>query len=185
MSILSIFPGDKPDQGVMIRETKAIKARLANIGVRYECWPVESSLAADADQETVLLAYQDAVASLKAEYDFQHVDVIGLQPDHPEKDVLRNKFLSEHTHDDFEVRFFVAGRGLFYLHTQDQVFAVLCEQGDLLSVPAQTRHWFDMGENPEFKCIRFFTTADCWQANFTGSDIAEIFPDFDQYVSAL
>jgi cupin superfamily acireductone dioxygenase involved in methionine salvage len=28
------------------------------------------------------------------------------------------------------------------------VYAVLCKAGDLLSVPANTTHWFDMGTRP-------------------------------------
>jgi 1,2-dihydroxy-3-keto-5-methylthiopentene dioxygenase len=108
-----------------------------------------------------------------------------LTPDHPEKSAFRQKFLAEHIHDDFEVRFFVEGSGLFYLHNEDKVYAVLCEQGDLISVPANTTHWFDMGENPRFTCIRLFTTADGWVANFTGSEIAKTFPTFDQYIAEL
>jgi len=57
---------------------------------------------------------------------------------------------------------------------------VLCEPGDLISVPAHTTHWFDMGARPDFKCIRFFTTPDGWVGRFTGSDIATRFPDFDR-----
>ena len=52
-----------------------------------------------------------------------------------------------------------------------------------ISVPANTTHWFDMGESPDFKCIRFFTTPDGWQGNFTGSDIATRFPSFDAYLA--
>ena len=40
-----------------------------------------------------------------------------------------------------------------------------------------------MGEYPDFKCIRFFTTPDGWQGNFTGSDIATRFPSFDAYLA--
>ena len=49
--------------------------------------------------------------------------------------------------------------------------------------PANTTHWFDMGEKPDFKCIRFFSTPDGWAGAFTGSDIAQRFPDFDEYVA--
>jgi len=52
-------------------------------------------------------------------------------------------------------------------------------------VPANTTHWFDMGENPHFTCIRLFTTADGWVADFTGSDIATKFPTLDQYLAEL
>jgi 1,2-dihydroxy-3-keto-5-methylthiopentene dioxygenase len=98
---------------------------------------------------------------------------------------LRSKFLSEHTHSDFEIRFFVDGQGLFYLHVEQKVYVVLCEKGDLISVPANTTHWFDMGTRPFFKAIRFFTTPDGWEGHFTGSDIASRLPDFDQYVHDL
>jgi 1,2-dihydroxy-3-keto-5-methylthiopentene dioxygenase len=53
---------------------------------------------------------------------------------------------------------------------------VLCERGDLIGVPDNTRHWFDMSERPYFIAIRLFTNKEGWVANFTGSDIAEGFP---------
>ena len=143
------------------------------------------TIAADADQESILTAYADSIDKLKQQYGFQSVDVIKLKPDHPEKDAFRHKFLAEHIHGDFEVRFFVEGCGLFYLHVDDNVYAVLCEQGDLISVPANTKHWFDMGEAPRFTCIRLFTTPDGWVADFTGSEIAKTFPTLDQYVAEL
>jgi 1,2-dihydroxy-3-keto-5-methylthiopentene dioxygenase len=101
--------------------------------------------------------------------------VVSLSADHPQKAELRQKFLSEHTHSEDEVRFFVAGEGLFTLHADNKVFEVLCQKGDLISVPANTPHWFDMGPNPGFIAIRLFNNPDGWVANFTGSDIAERF----------
>ena len=163
----------------------AIAAALGDIGVQFERWETSRPLADDADQAAVLAAYQAEVDRLNTQYGFQSVDVVALGPDHPQKAEMRQKFLSEHTHADFEVRFFVDGSGLFYLHVGDRVYMVLCERGDLISVPANTTHWFDMGENPRFKCIRFFTTPDGWVGNFTGSDIATRFPDFDSYVGSL
>ena len=163
----------------------AIAAALGELGVEFERWDANQPLADDADQATVLAAYKDDVEQLNARYGFQSVDVVALGPDHPQKAEMRQKFLAEHTHADFEVRFFVDGSGLFYLHVDDKVYMVLCEKGDLISVPANTTHWFDMGAHPHFKCIRFFTTSDGWVGNFTGSDIATRFPDFDTFVSGL
>jgi 1,2-dihydroxy-3-keto-5-methylthiopentene dioxygenase len=168
-----------------LTDHRAIAARLADKGVRFERWAAEQPLAADAGQEEVLAAYAGSVVHLNAEYGFQSVDVVALRPDHPQRAELRRKFLAEHTHDDFEVRFFVDGRGLFYLHLGDEVWMVLCGKGDLISVPANTTHWFDMGEHPDFKCIRFFTVPDGWVGNFTGSDIAGRFPTFDEHLATL
>lgn len=168
-----------------LHDHTAIAATLAGLGVEFAQWEATATLPADADQQAVLDAYQDAIEKLGARYGFQSMDVVALRPDHPQKADMRQKFLSEHTHSDFEVRFFVDGSGLFYLHIGDKVYMVLCEKGDLISVPADTTHWFDMGANPSFKCIRFFTTPDGWVGNFTGSDIATRFPDFDTFVGAL
>ncbi|WP_305907371.1 cupin [Methylomarinum sp. Ch1-1] len=181
MSRLTIYNDRNPELNSRFTDFDAIAGKLNEIGVQFERWQTDAEFAADADSDTVLAAYQDSIERLKQQYQFQSVDVIALKPDHPDKATLRQKFLDEHTHADFEIRFFVEGCALFYLHIKDRVYAVLCEQGDLISVPANTPHWFDMGENPDFKCIRFFTTDEGWQAQSSGDDIAKRFPTFEQY----
>jgi len=185
MSALTIYPDNSPEAGELFTQFSDIETKLGDIGVQFERWTANCKLADDADQDAVIGAYRDSIDRLMQQYGFQSVDVVSLQPDHPQKTAFREKFLSEHIHSDFEVRFFVDGRGLFYLHVGDKVYAVLCEKGDLISVPANVTHWFDMGENPCFKCIRLFTTPEGWVATFTGSEIAKSFPTFDQYVAGL
>ncbi|MDP2902712.1 MAG: cupin domain-containing protein [Methylovulum sp.] len=190
MSMLTIYNlsetiGSQPRHGERYTGFNAIQDQLNTLNVQFERWATHPELASGADQETVIAAYADEIGRLKEQYGFQSIDVIHVTPDHPEKVALRQKFLAEHIHDDFEVRFFIEGRGLFYLHVDDKVYAVLCEQGDLISVPANTTHWFDMGENPHFKTIRLFTTAYGWVATFTGNPIASTFPTLDQTVAGL
>lgn len=156
-----------------------IAKELAGHDIRFERWSTDAELAPDADQESVLSVYADDVARLKHESGFVTADVIGLTPDHPEKNALRAKFLDEHRHSEDEVRFFVRGEGIFYLHLDDKVYVVGCAAGDLISVPAGTRHWFDMGPNPDFTAIRLFTDTQGWVAYFTGEPIASHFPRFE------
>lgn len=176
MSELNIYPDDNPQRAETYTDYAAISERLQAQGVRFERWEANAPLADDATQEEVIAAYRADIDRLMAENGFQGVDVVSLTPDHPDKQAFREKFLDEHTHSEYEVRFFVDGHGLFYLHLGDKVYAVLCEKGDLISVPAGTAHWFDMGPNPRFKAIRLFTNPEGWVANFTGSDIAKRFP---------
>lgn len=185
MSALTVYSANQHHTIETFTDITAIQAQLNALDVQFERWTANCEFAADADQDTVLAAYRESIDRLKQHYGFQSVDVVSLNADHPEKAVFRQKFLSEHIHADFEVRFFIEGRGLFFLHVADKVYAVLCEQGDLISVPANVPHWFDMGENPQFKCIRLFTTPEGWVADFTGSPIAESFPTLDQYVAEL
>lgn len=162
------------------QDPATIQEILNTIGVIYERWDAGVSLAADAAQDAVLAAYKTDIDTLNQRFGFNSIDVVSLQADNPKKDEFRKMFLSEHTHDDFEVRFFVDGQGLFYLRPQQQapgkVMAIHCTAGDLISVPAGMTHWFDMGDKPFFKAIRFFTTDNGWVGNFTGDDIASRFP---------
>jgi len=182
MSLLAIYPEDGQAVPQVLRDGAEIAAALQAIGVQFERWAADRPLAADAGQDAVLEAYAEPIARLSADHGFQSVDVVSLRPDNPKAGEMRQKFLAEHTHADFEIRFFADGRGLFYLHAGGRVYCVLCEQGDLISVPAHTTHWFDMGEAPNFKCIRLFTTPDGWVGHFTGSPISRRFPDFDGFV---
>lgn len=185
MTTLSIYHENDSSRRETFTDFDTIAGKLGQVGVQLRRWEANRPLSPDAGQEEVLAAYKEDVEHLNEQYSFQSVDVISLRPDDPKKGEMRQKFLNEHTHDDFEVRFFVDGQGLFYLHIGAMVYMILCTRGDLISVPAHITHWFDMGANPDFKCIRFFTTPDGWMGNFTGSDIAQRFPDFDSYVSSL
>lgn len=175
MTRLRIFPLDSDVSELETHDGAEIAAALAPIGVRFEQWPARP-LPADADQDSVLEAFGPEVERLKAENGYQAVDVMRVAPDHPDRVALRTKFLSEHRHSEDEVRFFVEGEGLFTLREEDKVYAVLCTAGDLISVPAGMRHWFDMGAAPGFTVIRMYIDPAGWVANYTGDAIAERFP---------
>lgn len=182
MTVLAIYPEQGATTPQLMQDPQQIRAHLDSVGVTFEQWQATQPLTADSSQEQVIAAYQSEVDRLMAKYGFQSVDVISLAPDHPDREALRNKFLSEHTHSDFEVRFFVEGRGLFYIHANEKVYGLMCEAGDLISVPDNTPHWFDMGESPNFKCIRLFTTPEGWVAEYTDNPIAASFPSFEKFV---
>lgn len=184
MTRLTVTPESGGPPAAVHTDFADIAKQLDGIGVLLERWEADRPLAEGAGQDEILAAYADPVARLKALYGFQSADVIAVSPETPGKEALREKFLSEHTHADHEVRFFVAGRGLFFLHPDERVFGVLCEAGDLISVPARTRHWFDLGEAPELRCIRLFTTPEGWVADYTGSDIATRFPTLEAFPGA-
>lgn len=160
-------------------EFAEIERELESIGVGFERWPLRQSVEPGAPPETVLAAFQPEIERLKREEGYVCADVVSLNPDHPDRAMLRQKFLNEHTHGEDEVRFFVAGSGLFTLHVADRVYEMRCEAADLIRVPAGTKHWFDMGEKPYFVALRLFNNPAGWVANFTGDPIAQRFPRYE------
>ncbi len=177
MSALTIFSDTQPAQPLWQgQDPKHIAQQLAPYQIRFERWQADRPLSDNPDSEQVLQAYQHEIAKLVAEKGYQSWDVISINADYPDKDALRQRFLSEHTHAEDEVRFFVRGAGLFCLHIEGKVLQILCEKNDLISVPAGIPHWFDMGATPGFTAIRIFDNPQGWIANFTGSDIADHYP---------
>ncbi len=185
MSRLRVFADQDAAQARLeTTDFVTIRDTLASVGVGFERWQAAAPIQPGAPAEQVIAAYRADIDRLIASDGYQSVDVISLAPDHPDRAMLREKFLNEHTHAEDEVRFFVAGSGLFDLHIQDQVYELLCMAGDLIRVPAGTRHWFDMGPEPSFVAIRLFNNPAGWVANFTGDGIAGSFPRHEPLVAA-
>ena len=176
MSDLQVFGEAEQQAKLTTNDPAVIAAELAERGIGFERWPAREELPAGASPEDVLKAYAREIQAVQARGSYPTVDAIRMTPDHPERAALRQKFLAEHTHAEDEVRFFVEGRGLFCLHIGEEVLQVRCESGDWISVPAGTKHWFDMGSAPQFCAIRFFDNAEGWVAQFTGDAIAEHYP---------
>jgi 1,2-dihydroxy-3-keto-5-methylthiopentene dioxygenase len=177
MSRLTVFRDDAPGQPILaVEDGAAIARELATIGVRFERWESPVALSPDDSAEAVLAAYRPYLDKLMGATGAGSADVIKLTPDHPNAQAMREKFLSEHTHSEDEVRFFVSGSGNFVMHIDGKIFDAHCVEGDLISVPANTRHWFDAGERPDFTALRVFTDTSGWVPQFTGDALSERFP---------
>jgi 1,2-dihydroxy-3-keto-5-methylthiopentene dioxygenase len=157
------------------QDAAEIAKTLAGIGVRFERWEV-ADLPEGADAETVLTAYKPRLDSFMGETGAGTADVIRLTADHPQADALRTKFLAEHLHTEDEVRFFHEGAGNFILNVGGKVYDAHCTRGDLISVPANTHHWFDAGAKPHVTALRIFTDTTGWTPHYTGTDMSERFP---------
>lgn len=175
MSYVAVYSVASPDTpNKVLTHFDDIAATLAEHGVRFERWqpsPIEKG-ASDAE---LIAAYQAQIDTLG----YNRVEVLSVTGDHPQKAEVRAQFLDERRYSEDEVRFFMAGQGLFALHVGDYVYAVRCEKNDLLVIPAGMAHWFDMGENPHLVTLRMFNTAKGCVPELTGEDIARRFPGLD------
>ncbi len=180
MARLTVYSDTDPSVAELSSADPAlVTAHLALAGVLFERWEEPRAIPDSADPQAVLDAYAEPVAALMKARGFHSADVVRMPRGLPDAAARRAAFLAEHTHDEDEARFFVQGSGAFYLHLNEAVYRIVCEAGDLLSIPARTKHWFDMGADPEFTAIRFFTRPDGWVAAFTGDAIADRYPKYE------
>jgi 1,2-dihydroxy-3-keto-5-methylthiopentene dioxygenase len=168
MGILTI-----PDKNITLDSNDEIRQYLNQRGILFEQWEAGCEFANDASQEEILAGYEHALKPYMVAHGYQTADVISVHENTPNLPEIRAKFLREHIHTEDEVRFFVDGQGYFWfnLEGEEPVFCVKCVSGDLLSVPANVKHWFDLGPTAFVKTIRVFTDASGWVPHYTASGI--------------
>ncbi len=168
MAVLTI-----PSLGKILEKPSDIKQYLNERGVFFAQWEASVVFDDSASSEEILDAYKHELEPYMQANGYHTADVISINKLTENYEAIRAKFLSEHTHSEDEVRFFVDGQGLFWFNLDGHdVFNVLCQSGDLISVPAGTKHWFDAGEsNPFVKAIRIFIDMSGWVPEYTHSGI--------------
>lgn len=155
------------ESGRRLEDANEIREFLEPFGIWYEHWPVEGRIGATATNDEILAAYAPEIERLKAAGGYVTADVINVSPETPGLDQMLAKFSKEHTHSEDEVRFTVKGGGIFHIHPDHgPVFAVQVESGDLINVPAGTRHWFDLCSDRSIRCIRLFLDPAGWAPHY-------------------
>lgn len=162
------------DENRTLSEVAEIRDFLEPHGIWYEHWPVKGRLTADATQQEILDEFAPEIESLKQRGQFVTADVINVNDQTPNLDAMLAKFDKEHTHSEDEVRFTVAGRGMFHIHPeQGPVFAVEVESGDLINVPRGMKHWFNLCAERSIRCIRLFEDPTGWTPEYMAAGVHE------------
>ena len=152
-------------------EDAVIRQQLKNFGIDYERWTTSHQVGGDASAEVVLSAYSKEIDALKARGGYVTADVIDVTPDTPGLEAMLAKFDREHWHDEDEVRFVVAGHGLFHVRCDDSVVAIEVGPGDLIRVPRGTKHWFNLCADRRIRAIRLFQDMSGWTPHYTDSEV--------------
>ena len=170
MAILTI-----PLENKQVKNVSEIRTFFNQRNIFFDQWTCDVVFKDTSTQEEILEAYSEDLKPFMEKGGYETADVISINKLTDNYDAIRAKFLAEHTHSEDEIRFFVDGEGTFWFHLENgEIFNLLCQKGDLISVPAGTKHWFDAGEkNPFVKAIRIFIDMSGWIPHYTGSGIEE------------
>ncbi len=149
-----------------------VAAYLGQQEILFESWGVdrlnghlrESYALSPEEKQQILDLYDVEITDLKSRQGYLTQDVIVVSEATPNLDAILEKFKKEHHHTDDEVRFVVDGSGVFTIRKGNLILDVIVKAGDLLMVPAYTRHWFDLTEERKIKCIRIFKDPAGWVA---------------------
>lgn len=159
-----------PSEDLTLTDSEAIAVYLADCGVDYERWLLREPIAENAPADEILGAYAKEITELNSRGGYVTADVIDVGPETPGLEAMLAKFNREHWHDEDEVRFIIAGHGLFHIHPLNKpVVAIEVEAGDLIRVPQGTWHWFNLCADRRIRAIRLFQDIAGWTPNYTDS----------------
>lgn len=157
-----------PAKNETFTDAKKICEFLEPYGIWYERWDDEAvRVSAESNPEEILAAYAAEIEKLKKKGGFQTADLIDVQASTVGLDEMLARFSKEHTHSEDEVRFCVKGHGIFHINPVNApVFSIEMEAGDLINVPAGTRHWFNLCQDKCIRVIRLFQDTTGWTPHY-------------------
>lgn len=170
------------EDGTTYTELDDLERELAPLNVQLNRWPVgdnpeiQALLAKDAlsdeEKEQVLQSLDQYFEQLKISAGYQSRDLVVLHPEVPNLDTLLSKFDRCHYHADDEVRYIVAGEGVFgFVRPDGSQVEVTVQPEEYINVPANTEHWFYLTPSRRIKAVRYFTTTEGWVPQYTDSEI--------------
>lgn len=177
MSRLSVHHQSSPQiPNKVLGHAEDITSTLAAAGLRFSVLPLEARVQPGAPAEEIRAALGEPLAQLMHDHDLSQVEVISVDRRHwPQEGEKPLEPPQEVIADGAQLYLFLAGQGLLSLHVDDYVYALFGERNALISIPAGTRHWFDLGEFPYCAAIRL-SAANGAQPRPSGDAIATAFP---------
>ncbi len=139
-------------KAIWLETGKDITAEELNAqGVSYRRLPTEEA------------AYKPPLEKIMGENGYVTMDQVKMWPEMQNFDALCQKFVGEHLHTDDEVRFVLAGSGVFEIRSlDDRWMKVTVEPQDFISVPANRYHRFYLTDEKKIQCVRLFKDQSGW-----------------------
>jgi len=182
MSFLHVYHEADGDQPLLsTRDDERIKLELGANQVLFQSYSLPP-LRDTASADEVFDEHATLIDELRARSGCQQVELRGMSPVYPDGKLRRELLYSESRSVGQQWHLFLHGQAIFYLHLAHRVYVIGCERGNLVSIPADMPHWFDMGPQPDFVTLTLSEDAAHSLAETT-SDIALRFPRYESLIN--
>ncbi|SFP70903.1 1,2-dihydroxy-3-keto-5-methylthiopentene dioxygenase [Ectopseudomonas composti] len=161
MSSLAVYLHTAPElPNKVLNHAEDIASTLATVGIDYRQVALPAALRPGCEQAEFDAAYGLWLQAFMSEEGHVQQELFNLQRNHPQKLELRARHLDEQSQSMASAWLFLGGFAQLSLHLDDHVYMLQGEKGDLLLLPAGTRYWFDLGEEPHALVVRLSASED-------------------------
>ncbi|MGL6340611.1 MAG: 1,2-dihydroxy-3-keto-5-methylthiopentene dioxygenase [Waterburya sp.] len=124
----------------------------------------------DCEKEQVLQKLEVYFQQLRQAENYQSCDLIVLHSKIQHLDALLSKFEKSHIHADDEVRYIIAGEGVFgFVRPDGSQIELKVQPEDYINVPKGIEHWFYLTQLRQIKAVRYFINTEGWMPEYTGT----------------
>lgn len=160
MSSLAVHLHTAPElPNKVLNHADDIASTLAAVGIDYRQVALPAELRPGCEQAEFDAAYGLWLQALMSKEGHVQQELFNLQRNHPQKLELRARHLDEQAQASPSAWLFIGGFAQLSVRLDDYVYVLRGERGDLLGLPAGTRHWFDLGEEPHALVVRLSASA--------------------------
>ncbi len=167
--------------GMVYHDRADIDRELAPLNIQLQQWPLGNNPQLlsilnqpqlSADDKNIVLSHLDRYFEQLKPCGYQSRDIIDLHPALPGIDEMLAKFDRCHTHADDEVRYVVAGAGIFgFVRPDKSQIELTVQAAEQINVPAGTEHWFYLTPDRRYTALRYFINTDGWNPEYTDTPI--------------
>jgi len=159
-----------------------IQRELAPLNIQINSWEIGSDTKLNAllaqdmidngEKDYVLVGLDKYFQELAATAGYKERDLIVLHSSVPNLDAMLSKFDKIHTHADPEVRYIIAGEGIFgFVRPDGSQVELTVQPEDYINVPSGVEHWFYLTSSRQIKAVRYFTNTEGWVPEYTDTEI--------------
>jgi 1,2-dihydroxy-3-keto-5-methylthiopentene dioxygenase len=169
------------ENGKNYHQTIDINRELVSLGIQIQHWPIGdhqqfrtllSQEQMNEHEQKTVVQHLDRYFQQLQEIGYQSRDLMILNAATPELDTLLAKFQRAHTHAADEVRYVIAGAGIFgFVRPDGSQVELTVEAEEYIMVPAGTEHWFYLTPDRSIKTIRYFREEGGWTPGYTNTTI--------------
>ncbi|MGB3754897.1 MAG: cupin domain-containing protein [Rivularia sp. (in: cyanobacteria)] len=163
-------------------EINDIQRELAPLNIQINCWEIGNDtklkallaqdMLSDGEKEYVLKGLDKYFQELATTAGYRERDLIVLHSSVPKLDAMLSKFDRTHTHADPEVRYIIAGEGIFgFVRPDGSQVELRVQPEDYINVPSGVEHWFYLTSSRQIKAVRYFTNTEGWVPDYTNTQI--------------
>lgn len=158
-----------------------ISSTLAAVGLHFTQQAVQTPVTAGTQADQVLAQSAAQLKSLQSAHNLPGADVLSLLDERGEGSQLAKDLRREQSTSSDVLYYCLAGHGLLAVHVGEYVYALLCQKGDALRIPAGVGHWFDGGAHPRYAVARLFASAHATPFSLHEPDLAVSAAAYDDY----